>query len=132
MAELLLVDWPEPEALASAIIDRLDEVRTSKLSYVGVMQFGQHSPFYAGVGPYPGRKSAENGLLAHPAIGSTTGHAIVPMRSARGLVDLIREVDAPPGLTGDWAVVKEDAALFKAGWNGREAERGKWVKAVNG
>jgi hypothetical protein len=49
--------------------------------------------------------------------------AVVPMTSPRGLTLQLAELDAPPSEKGDFAVVQEDARLYKAGWKGDQKSR---------
>lgn len=92
LAALLELDWETPEELAKALIEELDRVRVDKTSYIAVMQFGTEKPFYVGLGPYPGRKSAQAALLRHPSVGMATARAIVPVMSPQGLVEHLKEV----------------------------------------
>ena len=85
LAGLLRMDWESEESLAKALIEELDRVRIDKTAYIGVMQFGRERPFYAGIGPYPGRKSAENALQRHPAAPEALVCAVVPVMSPEGL-----------------------------------------------
>lgn len=131
LVALLEQDWETPEVLAEALIDALDEVRARKTRYVGVMQIGQAHPIYVGVGPFPGAKSAENALRAHPAAGMAYKLAVVPMTSPRGLTLDLAELDAPPSEKGDFAVVQEDARLYKLGWDGAQSTRKKYLDKVS-
>jgi hypothetical protein len=106
--DLLLQDWETPELLAATIIDTLDQVRATKTRYVGVMQFGRTHPFYMGVGPYPGRKSAQNALVRHPAASEATALAVVPMMSDEGFKALLEDLDRVPE-----SVVRETATSKK-------------------
>lgn len=92
LVALLEQDWETPEELAKALILELDDVRASKTSYVAVMQFGTEKPFYVGLGPYPGRKTAEAAIRRHPSAGMATARAIVPVMSATGLTQHLKEV----------------------------------------
>lgn len=127
LVALLEQDWETPEVLAETIIDTLDELRATKTRYVGVMQIGQAHPIYVGVGPFPGSKSAENALRAHPAAGMAYKLAVVPVTSPRGLTLALGELDAPPSEKGDFALVQEDAALFKLGWGGDTKSRKQYL-----
>lgn len=131
LVALLEQDWETPEVLAEALIDALDEVRARKTRYVGVMQIGQAKPIYAGVGPFPGAKSAENALRAHPAAGMAYKLAVVPVTSPKGLTLALSELDAPPSEKGDFAVVQEDARLFRLGWDGTQKTRKSFLDRLN-
>lgn len=108
---LLEQDWPDEEnpktgkvtpgvvRLASALIEELDKVRASRVSYVGVLQVGGKKGIYTGIGPFPGQRSAEKALAAHPAFGDPTlctGAAIVPVETPEGFAQRIKELDQPP------------------------------------
>jgi hypothetical protein len=93
VAKLLQKDWDSPEALAKALIEELDRVRADRTSYVAVMQFGDDgSIFYAGLGPYPGAKSAQQAMAYHPSAGMATKRAVVPMMNADGLKQHLKKV----------------------------------------
>lgn len=108
LVELLEQDWQDVEDLAKALVSRLDELRGSKTRYVGVMQFGRRNPIYVGVGPYPGKRTAEKALMAHPAVADATARAIVPVISDEGYKALLADLDTPPE-----SVLKENAASKK-------------------
>ena len=96
LVALLEQDWEDVEELAKALVTELDNVRASGTRYVGVMQFGMERPFYVGVGPYAGFKSALNALNGHPAAADANYRAVVPMVSKEGLEALVKELDTPP------------------------------------
>jgi hypothetical protein len=109
LVALLEQDWEDVEELAKALVTELDNVRASGTRYVGVMQFGMERPFYVGVGPYAGFKSALNALNSHPAAADANYRAVVPMVSKEGLEKMIEELDTPPE-----SVLKDNAASKKA------------------
>jgi hypothetical protein len=92
LVALLEQNWETPEVLAKALIGALDAARASRTTYVAVLQFGNTSPWYAGLGPYPGAKSARQAVARFP--GSTVASAIgvVPLLSDEGLAQKLREV----------------------------------------
>lgn len=94
IVSLLRMDWEDVEDLAHALIQELDKVRAGRTSYIGVMQFGgaDRKPFYVGIGPYPGQKSAEKALLSHPAVFEATARAVVPVIGPEGFEELLRKV----------------------------------------
>lgn len=96
LVPLLKADWESPEHLAQALVEELDNFRADKTSYVGVMQFGGgesgSTPFYVGLGPYPGYKSALNALRSHPAAPMALKSAVVPMMNAEGLREHLKKV----------------------------------------
>lgn len=98
VAELLLADYNSPEEAASRIIRWLDNDRAKRTSYVAIMQFGGipegTSVFYVGLGPYPGAQSARKAVLSHPAAGEAKRLAVVPMKSAEGVAEMIRHLDS--------------------------------------
>ena len=123
-------EWDGPEEFAVAIINELDRVRADKTSYVAVMQFGfTDSVFYVGIGPYAGQKSAANAVAGHPAFGEAAKTAVIPMRTPENLAKMLEDIDKQPALSGDWAIVREDATLFKRGWKGKQADRKKYERA---
>lgn len=86
LVPLLEQDWETPEELAEGLIRALDTVRAERTSFVAVMQFGLESPlFYAGLGPYPGYKSAQAAVLRHPGATMASVIAVVPIMSPDGL-----------------------------------------------
>lgn len=98
LVPLLERDWDSPEELAKALIETLDETRASRTTYIGVAQYGDvpGTVWYAGVGPWPGRKSAERALKGDPAASLATALAVVPLTSPEGLRERLERVDAPP------------------------------------
>jgi hypothetical protein len=122
-------EWDGPEDMALAIINEIDRVRRDKTSYVAVMQFGETIPFYIGVGPFPGAKSARNAVQGHPALGMALKAVVVPVQTPEHAAAKVKELDQQPALSGDWAVVQEDAALFKKGWDGKIATRKQYEEA---
>lgn len=92
LVPLLEEDWDSPEELAESLIMALDQARTERTSYVAVMQFGEGSPFYVGLGPYPGTKSAIAALKKHPAASMAVKRVIVPMIGPEGFEQLLRKV----------------------------------------
>lgn len=124
-------EWDGPEEMAVALINELDRVRADKKSYVAVMQFGfAGTSFYVGIGPFAGQKSAANEVSKHPAFREATKVAVVPMHTAEHVAAAIGDLDKQPALSGDWAVVREDAAAFKRGWKGKQADREKYLKGA--
>jgi hypothetical protein len=95
LTPLLEEDWDSPEELAEALIRKLDEVRTSRTSYVWVAQFGPPKmgglTWYSGAGPYPGQKSAERAAKGFPGAELASAVAVVPILTPEGLEAKIRE-----------------------------------------
>lgn len=93
LVPLLEQDWETPEVLAQALIEALDQARADRTSYVAVMQFGKSKPvIYAGLGPYPGARSAEVAVKKHPGASMATAVAIVPVISEAGFQQLLLKV----------------------------------------
>lgn len=93
LVPLLEQNWETPEALAEELIRTLDQTRADKTSYVAVMQFGtEKTPWYAGVGPYPGERSARNAVSRHPGATLAYRIAVVPIMSPEGLEQHLKEV----------------------------------------
>jgi hypothetical protein len=121
LVPLLEQDWGSPDELAAALIATLDQVRASRVSYVGVIKVakdGQSLPVWLGLGPYPGQKTAENAVMAALGTYEGTAYVVVPLLSKEGLEARFATLDTPPTPTGDWAEVKRDAQAFKNGWRG--------------
>ncbi len=92
LVPLLEQDWDTPEELVEALIRELDQVRASRTSYVAVMQFGTNgNVWYSGLGPYPGRKSAERAVKSDPGASLAHKIAVVPLTSAEGLKARLEE-----------------------------------------
>lgn len=87
---LLERDWEREDDLIEALIMALDEVRASRTSYVGVIQIGK---ICLGIGPYPGRRSAENALSRHPALGMATGAIVASILTPEGYDQMMKELD---------------------------------------
>lgn len=97
LVPLLEQDWDSAEQLAAALIEALDEARASRTSWIAVMQFpvgnGSQGWWYSGIGPYPGRKSAEKAVKGHPGASLAHRVAVVPLQSPEGLRRQISEID---------------------------------------
>lgn len=87
-------EYETPEDAAKAIIKWLDDDRAKRTSYVAVMQFGSgaSTPFYVGLGPYPGKTSAKNAALAHPAACEAFRIVVVPTTSEEGIKEWIKQI----------------------------------------
>lgn len=90
LVDLLEQDWETPEELAKALIKALDEARTDRTTYVGVMVFGPH--FATAIGPYSGAKSADNALKKHPGATIARHVSVVPLMSPEGVDAHLKEV----------------------------------------
>lgn len=130
-------DWCEKMAhqrMAKQAIKAVDKARGDRTQWMVVLRHGRgESTVYTGYGPYSTKAQGERAQekLAHTF--HSTGYALVPMRNAEGLADLLEQVDTRPDLAGDWAVVSEDARLFKkAGWNGKNATRAAALERLVG
>lgn len=86
------VHLPSAEEVAKACIVALDKARGDRRTYVAVMQFGEAKPFYLGLGPYEGKKSAANAALAHPAAGEAFKIVVIPLLNAEGMATLLKAV----------------------------------------
>jgi hypothetical protein len=99
LVPLLEQDWETPQELAEALIRTIDEVRASRTSYVWVAQFGPPKMagmvWYAGAGPYPGRKSAERAAKGYPGAELASALAVVPILTSEGLERQIEKTDKP-------------------------------------
>jgi hypothetical protein len=107
---LLEQDWPDEvddeggllatgqERLIEGLILALDEVRASRISFIGVLKIGYGpTSVLLGMGPYPGRRSAEKAVAAHPAVADRTlctGAAVVPIETPQGIAQRLKELDA--------------------------------------
>jgi hypothetical protein len=90
LVDLLEQDWETPEELAKALVKALDEARTDRTTYVGVMVFGPH--FAAAIGPYAGATSARNAVKKFPGATVAKQIAVIPLTSAEGVEQRLREV----------------------------------------
>lgn len=90
LVELLEQDWETPEELAKALIKAVDQARTERTTYVGVMVFGPH--FASAIGPYSGATSARNALKKFPGASVAKHVAVIPLTSAEGVEEKLREV----------------------------------------
>lgn len=132
VAKLLEYDWPSSEELAKAMIETYEKSVADRTTYAGVIQLDLSGPpSYVGVGYYPGAASARKGIVDHPAAGMAKKIAVVPMVSPKGLTKLVAELDAPPLADGDFALVREDAALYRVGWDGKQKTRKQFLAKLN-
>lgn len=90
LVELLEQDWETPEELAKALIKRLDEARADRTTYIAVMVFGPH--FSSAIGPYAGATSARNAVKKFPGAAVAKQIAVLPLTSAEGVEERLREV----------------------------------------
>jgi hypothetical protein len=133
VATLLEFDWESPEALAKAMIETYENSVADRTTYAGVIQLDLSGPpSYVGVGYFPGSSSARRAVVSHPAAGMARKIAVVPMVSPKGLTKMVAELDAPPLGDGDFALVREDAALYKIGWDGKQKTRRGFLIRLNG
>ena len=114
IAELLAAGDETPEALANAVIKKLDEVRGERTTHYVLLRMGhgQATTFY-GFGPYSTKNQALKSIEKNPTAQLATAMAVVPTTSSEGLDQLIASVDSKPEVKGDWLVVKQDAEAFK-------------------
>lgn len=102
LVPLLRQDWDSVEDLAKALIEALDEARTSRTSYVAVVEFpigNTAKAGYIGVGPFPGAASADKAIQLFPPLQDpklTRGFVIVPTMTLAAYEKLLRELDAVP------------------------------------
>lgn len=93
LTEVLEQDhWETPEQAAEACIKALDVARAGRTLYVAVMQFGEKSPFYLGLGPYAGKQSARNAATSHPGATEAYKIVVVPLLNDEGLSTMLKEV----------------------------------------
>lgn len=93
IADLLMEEHEDVEALAKSIIERLDEQRGLRCDYVVVVASG---PIATAYGPYPGNKTARNAVAGGkiPLVG-TEKVAVVPLYSEAALRLRWAKVDQP-------------------------------------
>lgn len=126
IANLLAAGAESPEALAKAVIKRTYELAEERVSHVVVFEL---SPgVYQAYGPFPTRSRAEVavGKIPMAQVARRGAHATLHgMRAANAALTEATEDKAEP--RGDFLVVREDAALFRKGWNGKQATRKNYV-----
>jgi hypothetical protein len=106
LVPLLEQDWESPQELASALIATLDQVRASRVSYVGVVRIGSNERrWFLGLGPYAGQRSAEKAVKGLLTTVEGSAYVVVPLWSEEGLEGRLAALDVPPSPTGDWAEV---------------------------
>lgn len=133
VAKLLEFDWPSPEDLAKAMIETYEKAVAERTTYAGVIQLDVSGPpLYQGVGYYPGEASCRQAVARHPAAGMAKLICTVPVVSPKGLTLMLDKLDAPPEAEGDFALIHQDARLFKLGWDGKEMTRKGFLARLNG
>ena len=121
------------EALAhkrmfSTAIKAVDAARGERTTHIVVLRHGRGtSTFYTGFGPYATKAQAEKAYVELAKTMAPTACAVVPVRNAAGFASLLESLDAEPEGRGQWAIVKEDAAALKRGWDGKSKTRGQYV-----
>lgn len=93
LVALLEQDWETPEVLAEELIKALDEARADRKTYMVVMQYGSKKlPWYVGLGPYAGVKSARQAAEKFPGATLARRMAVVPIMNQEGVAQLLKEV----------------------------------------
>lgn len=114
----LLVDegeWESPEAMAKVLIETLDQERASRLSYVGIMQFGAPGRHLTvGIGPYVSQGAAKKAVEGHPAASEAVVRVVTSLQSEEGVKNALRALDAE--VVKREPTSKERQRLDKAFW----------------
>lgn len=84
--------WETPEQVAEACILALDKARADRTLHVAVMQFGEAQPFYLGLGPFPGVKSARKAVTSYPGATEAYKIVVVPMLNEAGIDAMLKDV----------------------------------------
>lgn len=125
IANLLAAGAESPEALAKAVIKRTYELAEERVSHVVVFEL---SPgVYQAYGPFPTRSRAEAAVGKIPMAQVARRGAHATLHGMRSVDAAMAAADEAPEVTGQFVIVKEDAALFRKGWNGKQATRKNYV-----
>lgn len=122
----LLAEGDEsPDALAYRVIQMVEQLRYEREVWVQVFEL---SPgIYAGYGPYATRHMAEKAAPKQPIAQIARCGAFVPLLGPNRAEIARARADEPLPSRGDFALIREDAALFRRGWNGKQATRSQYV-----
>jgi hypothetical protein len=119
------------DRMAKTAIKAVDKARGERTLWMVVLRFGRENrTFYSSFGPYPTKGQAEKAVTQLGETYGYTAYAVVPMRNAEGLAEMLANLDNGAESKGDYGIVLEDAKLFKAGWTGKNAERAKFLERV--
>lgn len=126
VANLLAQGAENPTELAKNVIRLVEEIRGERQVWVSVFEL---SPgVYQGYGPYATKATAEKAAPKLPLAQIARRGAFVPLLGpAHAIAKAAAAADAPPPERGDFALIREDAALIRKGWRGKNADRSKYL-----
>lgn len=118
----LLAEGDEtPEALAYRAIQLVESLRYERQTWIQVFEL---SPgVYMGYGPFATRAAAEKAVARQPMAQVARRGGFVPVLGPNQGELALAKADAEVPERGDFKIVREDAALYRRGWNGKQATR---------
>ena len=126
-------EWAEKTAhrrMFSQGIKAVDAARGARTTWMVTLRHGPaDNCYFTGIGPYATKAQAEKALLRARAAFDPSGWAVSPTRNEDGFADLLTELDAKPVGGGDYAVVADDARMFRKGWDGNQKTRKQFENA---
>lgn len=125
IAALLEQGAESPTDLAKRVVKRVYELAEERTAHVVVFEL---SPgVYQAYGPFPTRSRAEAAVSKIPMAQVARRGAHATLHGMRSVDAAMAAADEVPEVTGAFAIVKEDAALFRKGWNGKQATRASFA-----
>ena len=125
VASLLMQGGESPEELAKAVIHKLTEMRELRPVFGVVFELTPGA--YVAYGPFATSGAARKAIPKIPMAQDSKRGAVFSMYGMAHVAQREAITDAPLQERGDFAIVKEDAAAFRRGWNGKLATRSQYV-----
>ena len=125
IAALLQQGADSPEDLAKRVVKRVYELAEERTTHVVV--FEPSPGVYQAYGPFPTRSRAEAAVGKIPMAQVARRGAHATLHGMRSVDAAFAAADVEPEARGDFRIVKEDAAAFRKGWNGKQATRSAYL-----
>ena len=127
IAALLNEPADSAEEVAEKVIKKVEEIRGMREQWFTVFEL---SPgIYQGYGPFATRAAALKETPKIPLAQVSKRGAVMPMLGLSHVEQSIAKADEPPAERGDFALAREDAALFARGWRGNQRDRARYLPA---
>lgn len=125
VASMLEAGADSPEALAKQVIKHVYEALETRVTHV--VTFELSPGVYCTYGPYATRTAAETARTKIPMAQVARRGAVSSMVGPAMYAAQLEAADEVSADRGDFVIVREDAALFRKGWNGKQATRASFV-----
>lgn len=125
IASLLEQGGESPEELAKAVINKLTEMRELRPTFGVVFELTPGA--YVAYGPFATSAAVRKAIPKIPMAQDSKRGAVFSMYGMAHIAQRQAITDAPPEERGDFALVREDQAAFRRGWNGKLQTRSQYV-----